>query len=117
MGKWSVPECWRFSCVQYLLKQYASDEIFLHLVDEEYAIPVRSTAKCRPRLPDICDNCFYFHQHFLHGCCIPSNDIHGFFGVPKDTTDVALRPEAKDADNGQYFIEGLAGKEIDSSTV
>jgi hypothetical protein len=48
-----------------------------------------------------------------------------FFGIPKDTTDVATRPEAKsgkDSDgneiqNGAYFIPGKGGEPIGSSTV
>jgi hypothetical protein len=40
-----------------------------------------------------------------------------FFGIPKDTTDIATRPEDDTADNGDYFIEDRAGEPIASSTV
>jgi hypothetical protein len=40
-----------------------------------------------------------------------------FFGIPKDTTDVATRPKDDQADNADYFIEGHAGEPIASSTV
>lgn len=60
---------------------------------------------------------FIFISIFYMGAAFQVTIYTAFFGVPKDTTDVALRPKAKDADNGKYFIPGLAGKEIDSSTV